>query len=154
MRKPPKIDGHAAKFRVYPGRGNLAAREKSRYWQVYVFPDLSQLRRGLEQLGCHGFHKDGGACTACIGPGNGTGDLIGFAMFSETHLNTEIVSHEAAHMASHYVRRMNPKSLDIGGHPTRARVNAEERIAYAVGCCCDQLVRGFEKRLYREAATC
>lgn len=66
---------------------------------------------------------------------------LGYVLFSKTQIGCETISHEAVHMATNYFRHIGMwMELDAEGCDDN-----EETLAYAVGNCANQVVRGLYK---------
>jgi hypothetical protein len=131
------------------------------YWNVLVFPDLRTLRRYVEWR--TGEPAAGCRAAAQVSPlpivGYRKGmrprvhSRLGEALFARGHIGTEIVSHEAVHIATSTLRAVE---LQATGNCTAKLLkltvdidNGEERLAYMIGSCARQLVAAFyDAKLY------
>lgn len=134
-----------ASFKIRPGK-------EPNYWQVYIFNNKADMRRMFKKLDMTDEDDRFGAVVMPQmrikfpkkGKGSKKGIVhpsLGYVLFSKTQLRAEEIAHEAVHMATNYLRIMNPKSLVLSDECD----DNEEDLAYAVGHCANALVKG----LYR-----
>ncbi len=132
------------KFKVWPGRGNWMGDDKDMYFDVVAYPTQSKMLRRWKSLVPGDFKDyDGRDYTACVmpqtttifeGPHEYVSPRLGLVLFCLDRLNAGVIAHEAVHMATTYIRAQG-RCLRLG----KENCNKEERIAYAAGCCTNQI---------------
>lgn len=116
-------------FRIHPGDCPL-------YWDVRVYPTRRQMRAGYRRLDPANRPDDTFAAivmplvTWTTAEAKTPEPSLGHVLFTKEKLDSEIVAHEAVHMATSYMRRRRWRlrlTSEIDDH--------EERLAYLIGRC-------------------
>jgi hypothetical protein len=136
------------KFRVYPGCD--PANDTILYWEVRVYANRGQMIRGFNKLN-KGVHKwevkpDFEAIVLpqqrfvkekthwVVQPD------LGFVLFDASNLTPGHIAHEATHMGVDYLRIAGPNKLP------RRQNGDNESLAYAVGCCVEQITKALGRK--------
>ena len=130
----------AIRFRVEPADDGL-------YWRVHVYPTRDKMLRGFRVINVSKDHReDFSAIVMPMTEWQRAGrewkktKLLGHVLFYARGLCGEVVSHEAVHMATSYLRRKRC-SLHLN-----SQINdREERLAYCVGYCVGKITNVLHK---------
>ena len=135
------------KIKVFPGRFNPFIREFRHYYHVLVFETKQDMWDAGAKLSSFEKDQNGGygALTIPLWRERHDGEKwikapkIGTVLFYKDLLGSEVISHEAVHMATSYLR--HTKELKLSDQID----DDEEKLAYCIGSCVRQIVDNLYK---------
>jgi hypothetical protein len=135
------------KIKVIPGKYSPFIKEYRHYYHVLIFENKQDMWNVGAKISPHQKDKNGcyGAITIPAWRERFDGDnwikspKIGTVLFYKALLGSEVISHEAVHMATSYLRITNELRL------SEQIDNDEEKLAYCIGSCTRQIVDNLYK---------
>lgn len=126
-----------SRFKVYPAGADCSAAMQVMHFEIEVFKTRGWMYGRHLRLGGiddHNFAAIVMPRTIWDSQTNSARPLLGYVLFNEQSLYTEIIAHEAVHMGTTFLRRIR-RSLQL----TKDIDGREENLAYAIGRCVAQL---------------
>ncbi len=136
----PSQEFKAIRIKVIPGKFNPFIKEYHHYYHVLIFDHKEEMWAYGSQLSC--CHRDDGYDAITIPTYRQRfvdnkwviAPKIGTVLFHKNRLGSSVISHEAVHMATSYLRITNKLQL------SDEIDDEEEKLAYCVGSCTRQIV--------------